>query len=126
VVYPVGVVVTNAEMHWPTLARSVPLITGAVLLFAGGLQLTAWKARQLFRCRDDANCESMVSPDARTAWRRGLRLGIHCFLCCLGLMMALLVTGVMNLGAMAIITVPLPWSNWLRGQRLSPALQVLS
>jgi hypothetical protein len=40
--------------------------------------------------------------------------------------MALLVTGVMNLGAMAIITVPLPWSNWLRGQRLSPALQVLS
>jgi len=105
VVYPVGVIVTNAEMHWPTLAHSVPLITGAVLLFAGGLQLTAWKARQLCRCRDEANCLSMLSPDARTAWRHGLGLGMHCLLCCLGLMMALLVTGVMNLGAMALITI---------------------
>jgi predicted metal-binding membrane protein len=104
VVYPVGVIVTNAEMHWPTLARSVPLIGGAVLLFAGGLQLTEWKARQLCRCRDEANCVSVLSPDARTAWRHGLRLGMHCLLCCLGLMMALLITGVMNLGAMAIIT----------------------
>ena len=105
VVYPVGLIVTNAEMHWPTLAHSVPLITGAVLLFAGGLQLTAWKARQLCRCRDEANCLSMLSPDARTAWRHGLGLGMHCLLCCLGLMMALLVTGVMNLGAMALITI---------------------
>jgi predicted metal-binding membrane protein len=105
VVYPIGVIVTNAEMHWRTLAHSVPLIIGAVLLFAGGLQLTAWKARQLCRCRDEANCVSMLSPDARTAWRHGLRLGRHCLLCCLGLMMALLVTGVMNLGAMALITI---------------------
>jgi len=105
VAYPVGVIVTNADMHWPTLARSVPLITGAVLLFAGGLQLTEWKARQLCRCRDEANCVSMLSPVARTAWRHGLRLGMHCLLCCLGLMMALLVVGVMNLSAMALITV---------------------
>jgi predicted metal-binding membrane protein len=105
VVYPVGVIATNAEMHWPTLARSVPLITGAVLLFGGALQLTAWKARQLCRCRDEANCVSILSPDARTAWRHGLRLGMHCLLCCLGLMMALLATGVMNLSAMALITI---------------------
>ena len=105
VVYPVGLIVTNAEMHWPTLAHSVPLITGAVLLFVGGLQLTAWKARRLCHCRDEANCLSMLSPDARTAWRHGLRLGMHCLLCCLGLMMALLVIGVMNLGAMALITI---------------------
>jgi predicted metal-binding membrane protein len=105
VAYPIGVIVTNAEMHWPTLARSVPLITGSVLLFAGGLQLTEWKARQLCRCRDEANCVSMVSPDARTAWRHGLRLGMHCLLCCLGLMTALLVTGVTNLSAMALITI---------------------
>jgi predicted metal-binding membrane protein len=79
VVYPVGVIVTNAEMHWPALAHSVPLITGAVLLFAGGLQLTAWKARQLCRCRDEANCVSMLSPDARTAWRHGLGLAYTAF-----------------------------------------------
>jgi predicted metal-binding membrane protein len=105
VVYPVGVVVTNAEMHWAALARSVPLLTGVVLLFAGSLQLTGWKARQLCRCRDDANCESMLSPVARSAWCHGLRLGVHCLLCCLGLMMVLLVTGVMNLGAMTLITI---------------------
>jgi predicted metal-binding membrane protein len=105
VAYPIGVILTNAEMHWRTLARSVPLVTGAVLLVAGGLQLTAWKARQLCSCRDEANCVSMLSPDACTAWRHGLRLGMHCLLCCLGLMMALLVTGVMNLGAMVLITI---------------------
>lgn len=115
VVYPVGVIATNAEMHRPALARSVPLITGAVLFFAGGLQLTAWKARQLCRCRDQANCVSMLSPDARTALGYGLRLGMHCLLCCLGLMMALLVTGVMNLGAMALITIA------ITGERLAPS-----
>lgn len=25
----------------------------------------------------------MLSADARTAWRHGLRLGVHCLLCCL-------------------------------------------
>lgn len=115
VVYPVGVIVTNAEMHWPMLARSIPLMAGAVLLFAGGLQLTAWKARQLCRCRDEANCVGMLSPDARTAWRHGLRLGMHCLLCCLGLMTALLVTGVMNLSAMALITIA------ITGERLAPS-----
>jgi predicted metal-binding membrane protein len=105
VVYPVGIVVTNAEMRWTALARAVPLLTGVVLLFAGSLQLTGWKARQLCRCRDEANCESTLSPVARTAWRHGLRLGVHCLLCCLGLMMVLLVTGVMNLGAMVLITI---------------------
>jgi predicted metal-binding membrane protein len=103
-VYPVGVIVTNADMHWQALARSVPLLTGAILLLAGSLQLTAWKARQLWRCRGEANCESMLSPDARTALRYGLRLGVHCLLCCLGLMMVLLVAGVMNLGAMTVIS----------------------
>src|SRR5580692_3989139 len=58
-VYPVGMIVTNAEMRWPAFARSVPLLTGIVFLFAGSLQFTAWKARQLCRCRGEANCESM-------------------------------------------------------------------
>lgn len=115
VVYPAGVVVTNAEMSSPTLARSVPLITGAVLLLAGGLQFTAWKARQLCRCRDGASCLHGQSPDARSAWRHGLRLGADCVSCCIGLMMALLATGVMNLGAMAIITAV------ITAERLAPS-----
>lgn len=115
VVYPAGVVVTNAEMSSPTLARSVPLITGAILLLAGGLQFTAWKARQLCRCRDEASCIHGQSPDARSAWRHGLRLGADCVSCCIGLMIALLATGVMNLGAMAIITAV------ITAERLAPS-----
>jgi predicted metal-binding membrane protein len=103
VVYPIGLIVTNAEMRWLVLARLVPLMTGVVLLFAGSLQLTAWKARRLCRCRDQANC--VPTSHAREAWRHGFRLGMHCLLCCFGLMMVVLATGVMNLGAMALITV---------------------
>ncbi len=50
--YPIGVGVANAEMPSLALARSVPLLTGAILLLAAGFQFTAWKARQLCRCRD--------------------------------------------------------------------------
>ncbi len=44
-----------------------------------------------------------LSPNARGAWQYGLRLGVHCILCCSGFMMILLVTGVMDLGIMAIV-----------------------
>ncbi len=37
------------------------------------------------------------------SWRRGLRLGIHCSHCCVNLMAILLVIGVMDLRAMAVV-----------------------
>ena len=42
--------------------------------------------------------------DAGTAWRHGLRLGLHCGYCCAGLTAILLVTGIMDLHAMAVVT----------------------
>lgn len=102
--YPLGVVLAAAEMSWPPLARSVPVATGVVVLLAGCLQLTPWKVRQLECCRDSPPClpEGAVSgwPEA---WRHGLRLGVHCALCCSGFMIVLLVTGVMDLGVMATV-----------------------
>ncbi len=103
VAYPLGVGLAMAEMRWSALARAVPVATGAVLLLAGSVQLSAWKARQLGRCRDAPACCGPPATDARSAWRDGLRLGMHCALCCSGFMMVLLVTGVMNLGAMAVV-----------------------
>src|SRR5207247_3222214 len=50
--YPLGVALAAGEMRWPALARSAPLATGFVLLLAGCVQLTAWKARHLAHCRD--------------------------------------------------------------------------
>ena len=41
--------------------------------------------------------------DARVAWRHGVRLGVHCASCCAGFMAILLVAGVMDLGAMAVV-----------------------
>jgi predicted metal-binding membrane protein len=101
--YPLGVLLGAAAMRSPALARSVPLSTGVVFLVAGCVQLTPWKARQLGRCRDAPGCGVSLPPDARSAWRHGLRLGLHCSLCCSSLMVVLLVAGVMDLGTMALV-----------------------
>jgi predicted metal-binding membrane protein len=50
--YPLGVALTTLEMQQPALARAVPIAAGVVVLIAGFLQLTAWKARHLACCRE--------------------------------------------------------------------------
>jgi len=102
VAYPLGVGLAAAEMSWPTCARCVPVATGIVLVLAGCVQLTAWKARQLACCRGPSIAPG-APPDARKAWQHGIRLGIHCASCCSGLMMALLALGVMDLRIMIAI-----------------------
>jgi predicted metal-binding membrane protein len=101
--YAVGVALGAAEMRWEALARAVPSAIGVVVLLAGCLQLTAWKARQLGHCRAAPVCGGSPPPDAGSAWRHGLRLGVRCGLCCSGLMVILLVAGVMDLRAMAMV-----------------------
>ena len=66
------------------------------------MQLTAWKRRALARCRD-GGCERPLPADGRTAWSHGVELGVHCALCCSGLMVAMLVTDTMDLGIMALV-----------------------
>jgi predicted metal-binding membrane protein len=56
-----------------------------------------------------------LPPDAGTAWRHGLRLGVHCSHCCAGLTMILLVVGVMDLRAMALVGAA------VTAERLAPA-----
>lgn len=118
IVYPVGVFLANAGMASAVLARAMPVTAGIVLLLAGGLQLTAWKARMLCRCRTEPASCGALSQDLRGAWRHGLHLGADCALCCSGLMAVLLVIGVMNLGAMALVTAAitaerlLPQPDW--------------
>src|SRR5213080_5611653 len=80
------------------LPRATPIAVGLVVLLAGFLQFTAWKARHLACCR-----EAPAGERDRTAWHHGLSLGLHCSQCCLGLMAILLVLGVMDLRAMAIV-----------------------
>src|ERR1700736_5004204 len=102
-------------MQQPALARAVPIAVGGVGLIAGALQLTARKARSLARCREAPARVRTLPSDAGTAWRDGLRLGLHCSYCCAGLTAILLVIGVMDLRAMAVVTAA------ITVERLAPA-----
>jgi predicted metal-binding membrane protein len=95
---------TSAEMQLPSLARAVPIAVGVVVLIAGALQFTNWKAHHLACCRDAPGRTRALSADAGTAWRLGLRIGLHCSCCSAGLTAILLVVGIMDLRVMAVVT----------------------
>lgn len=101
--FPLGVGLAAFEMQLRPLARLVPTAVAAVVLVAGLVQLTAWKARQLACCRESPGCGRVLPADAGTAWRHGLRLGVRCGRCCAGLMAVLLCVGVMDLRAMVVV-----------------------
>lgn len=103
-VFPVGAALVAVEMQLPALARAVPIAAGVVVLMAGALQFTAWKAHHLACCREAPGRGRLLPGDAGTAWRHGLRLGLHCGHCCANLMAILFVIGVMDLRAMAAVT----------------------
>ncbi|MBI3784548.1 MAG: DUF2182 domain-containing protein [Deltaproteobacteria bacterium] len=116
-VYPIGLAVAAAEMQSQRFAQCVPFATGFVLLLAGAFQLTPWKARHLACCRCTPTRDQPLLPNVGSAWRHGLRLGRLCASCCTGLMLALLVGDVMNLGTMALIAVA------ITAERLMPQPQ---
>lgn len=110
-----GVALAAIEMQQSALARAVPIAAGVVVLIAGFFQFTPWKARHLASCREAPGHGCTLPANASTAWRHGLRLGFHCSLCCAGLMAILLVIGVMDLRAMAVVAAV------ITVERLAPA-----
>lgn len=115
--YALGVALSTFELRHLALARAVPIAVGVVILIAGFFQFTAFKARHLACCLEKPECGRTMPGDAATAWRHGLRLGIDCSYCCAGLMAILLVMGVMNLGAMAVV------AALINVERLAPATE---
>ena len=113
--FPLGVALAAVETQLPALARAVPIAVAMVVLIAGFLQLTAWKAHHLACCREAPARGRTLPADAGTAWRHGLRLGLHCSYCCAGLTALLLVSGVMELRAMAVVAAA------VTVERLAPA-----
>jgi predicted metal-binding membrane protein len=113
--YALGAALAAAQMQLPTLARAVPIAIGVVVVIAGMLQLSAWKAHQLTCCREAPGCGRTLPSNAGTAWRYGLRLGRHCCYCCAGLTVILFVIGVMDLRSMAVVTAA------ITAERLVPA-----
>jgi predicted metal-binding membrane protein len=126
VAFPLGVALAELEMQEPALARAVPIAVGVVVLVAGALQITAWKARHLACCRGTSGYGSTLSADAGTAWRHGLRLGLHCSCCCAGLTAVLLVTGVMDLRAMAVVAAAITLERLAPGgERVARAIGIV-
>ncbi len=113
--YPLGVTLNEVAMRQPVISRLVPTFAGVAFVIAGALQFTRWKARHLRCCRVDPGMPLTLSPDARSAWRHGMGLGMHCTNCCAGLMLILLVLGVMDLAVMAVVAAAITI------ERLAPA-----
>jgi predicted metal-binding membrane protein len=118
--FPLGVVLTGLEMRSPALVRAVPIVVAAIVLVAGALQFSTWKARQLACCRHSPGRGCTPQAGARgglvaAALRHGLHLGLRCSYCCAGLTAILFVIGVMDLRAMAGVTTA------ITVERLAPA-----
>jgi predicted metal-binding membrane protein len=113
--FPLGVMLAAFEMKMPALARAVPVAVALVVIIAGGFQFNQWKAHHLARCREEPGRGRTLPADTGTAWRQGLQFGIHCGLSCANLTAILLVIGVMDPRAMALVTAA------ITAERLSPA-----
>jgi predicted metal-binding membrane protein len=117
-----GVALAALEMRQPALARAVPISGGVVVLIAGALQFTEWKARHLACCREAPGPDRTL-PDTGAAWQYGLRLGLHCSGRWAGLTAVLLVIGVMDLRAMAAVTAAITLERFApAGERAARAI----
>jgi predicted metal-binding membrane protein len=113
--YAAGEGILAVEMRWGTVARWLPVAAGVVIVLAGGVQGSAWKARRLAACREGSGCGCRPAPTYLGAWRHGLGFGLKCSLCCGSLMVVLLALGMMDLVAMSGVTLA------ISAERLAPA-----
>lgn len=127
VISVMGTAMATGLLERPTLARATPLAMGAVLMLAGALQCTAWKARQLTRCRQWPTGADAAPTCFGRAWRCGLSLGRQCSASCAGLTAVLLVGGVMDLRVMAVVTAAITAERLsFHGDRVAWAIGVLA
>ena len=104
--------VLGAAVHY---APALPVPTGVLLLVAGALQFTAWKAQHLRQYHAMAAAAGpAVSRSAAATWRDGLRLGGCCIRSCAGPTLALLALGAMDLRVMVLVGVA------VTAERLAP------
>lgn len=114
VIFPLGAALVEVEMQQPALARVAPVAVAVVVVIAGTLQFSGWKAHHLGYCREPLVHEQRLLANASTAWRQGLHLGLHCTSGCAGFSAILLVLGVMDLRVMALVTAA------ITAERLAP------
>jgi len=115
VVFAVCAAMAVMQTRLPAIVQALPVAGGVIVMAAGALQFTAWKARRLACCRCTPCSHHSSRATTVSAWRHGLRLGIGCIQCCAGQTATLLVLGVMDLRVMAVVTAA------ITAERLAPA-----
>jgi predicted metal-binding membrane protein len=97
----VEAIAAHAELSGPTVAR----IGGVVLIVAGVYQLSPLKGICLAKCRTPMTFILTSWRDGTMgALRMGLEHGLFCLGCCWLLFLILFPLGVMNIAAMAVVT----------------------
>ncbi len=88
-----GLAADAADSWW------LPVVAGAILVFAGGYQFSRRKAHCQGACCRPVTLvlDSDAGTGPASALRTGVVHGIHCLGCCWALMTVLLVVGLMNL-----------------------------
>jgi predicted metal-binding membrane protein len=114
-VWAAGAGIMAAEMRWGWVGEWRSVGVGVLLLVGGGVQASEWKARQLAVWHEMAVRGGSPEATALGPVRLGLHLGVRCSLGCGNLMLALFAIGMMNVVAMAVMTVV------ITAERLVPA-----
>lgn len=110
--FPLSLAFAAVEVRLPGLTQAVPVLVADVVLIAGLLQFSRWKAHHLACCREDQ--AGSLPVDANTAFRHGVRLGVHCSISSLGPTAILLAAGMMDFRVMAAMTAA------ITAERLAP------
>ena len=113
VAFPFGVACAELAMRIPAIARLIPFVACGVVMMAGALQFSAWKRRQLQRCRRTSTRGATAT--VTDAFVDGLSMGVDCIRCCAGTTAILFVLGVMDLAIMALVTVAISAERLLAG-----------
>ena len=94
ILYATGLAFATAAMESEPFSRTVPLLSGMLLIAAGLTQFTRWKMTHLFCCRSASGCA--VSCLRKTGFKIGCKQGVACCACCAPALMIQLVFGMMN------------------------------
>lgn len=126
-IFALGAALAETAMKIPAVARALPLASGMAVLLGGLFQFTASKTRSLACCRGQVEQHQAFAAGTGAAWQHGLRLGLHCSRSCAGLTVILLVMGVMDLGAMALVTAATTAERIVpAGERIALAVGVIA
>ena len=113
-VWVAGAGIKEAEMRWGWVGEWKSVGVLVVLILAGMVQVSEWKARHLAHWRRMEPAGDLTGPTIPGAFNHGLRNGLQCSVSCGNLMLALLCVGMMNVVAMVVVTIT------IAAERLAP------